>query len=367
MDAMTRGLTSLGHNVKVIALATEKHPNVEGANSGNYEYVEISTSLNPIAALFNLFRNRSYNLSRFYHSSVVSKIEKTLKSYEFDVVILESMYACVYFDTIRKNTDAQIILRAHNVEHKIWAELAVKALNPFKSWYLRRLSGQLENFERSISSKLDGVVAITKDDGLWFKNAGASRIHTLPFSMEFSNQSSPNTFDHVFHFGSMDWLPNIEGVNWMLDEVWPLVRKESSEARLVIAGRSMPTELKSDSSMGVEVVGEVESAAEFLDRPGIASVPILSGSGMRIKAVEAMAAGLPVVGTELGLAGLDLENGTHALIANTPNDFARAILDLLSDSGKASAIAKNGSTHVQQKFDTTLIFNDLICFIKNID
>jgi glycosyltransferase involved in cell wall biosynthesis len=138
------------------------------------------------------------------------------------------------------------------------------------------------------------------------------------------------------------------------------------EARLVIAGRSMPPEFRSTPSMGVEVVGEVESAAEFLDRPGIATVPILSGSGMRVKAVEAMAAGLPVVGTELGLAGLGLKNGTHALIANTPKDFARSIIDLLSDPRKASTLAKNGATHIRQTFDTKVVFKDIISFFKKI-
>ncbi len=113
-------------------------------------------------------------------------------------------------------------------------------------------------------------------------------------------------------------------------------------------------------------MGEVKSAVEFLDRPGIATVPILSGSGIRIKAIEAMAAGLPVVGTELGLAGLGLENGKQALIANSPNDFARAILDLLSDPSKASMIAKNGAKHINQNFNTNLVFKDLISFLKKI-
>lgn len=366
MDAMTQGLQSQGHKVKIIAMATQKHPLVDGANLGDFEGVEISTQINPFSALYHLFANKSYNISRFDNYKVASKIESALKEEQFDFVILESAYAFTYVETIRNNSKAQIILRAHNVEHKIWDDLAEQTLNPLKSWYLGRLARQLEECERTMSKLVDGVVAIAKDDAVWFERAGANHVHSLPFSMSFSDTNPQNTFDHVFHLGSMDWRPNVEGVKWMIEEVWPLVRVQMPEARLVIAGRSMPLEFRSEPSMGVEVVGEVESAAEFLDRPGIATVPILSGSGMRIKAVEAMAAGLPVVGTELGIAGLGLKDGTHALIANTPKDFARSIIDLLSDPSKASTLAKNGAIHIRKTFDTKVVFKDFTSFLKNI-
>lgn len=365
MDAMTFGLRSQGHYVKVLAMATEKHPHIEGVNFGDYQSVKISTALNPIDALLNLLSNKSYNVSRFNHDSVANAITETLDTEEFDAVILESIYACSYVDLIRKHSTAQIILRAHNIEHKIWHDLTRKYINPIKSWYFKRLARQLESFEISVALLVDGVVAITEDDSRWFEKVGASRVHVLPFSMEFLEPKPQKTFDHVFHLGSMDWLPNIEGVKWMLGEVWPLVRAELSEARIVIAGRNMPPQFRSDQKMGVEVLGEVQSASDFLNRPGIATVPVLSGSGMRIKAIEAMASGLPIVGTELGLCSLGLEHDKNAMIANTSKEFARSILDLLSDPNKASRIAQNGYMHASKNFDTKLVFSDLIAFIKN--
>ncbi len=366
MNDLTSGLKNAGHNVSVFAMATEKHPFVEGVNSGDFNYEEISTAINPVSAFVNLVSNKSYNISRFHHSSAECAIENILRGEEYDFVILESLYSCPYIDTIRSNSKAQIILRAHNVEHQIWDSLASKTSNALKSWYLSKLTVQLEKFELSVLSDLDAVITMTDEDGEWFRKAGVKNLHTLPFSIDFKEPKRQSTFDHVFHLGSMDWMPNVEGVKWLLEEVWPLVREESSEARIVIAGRGMPPEFKSEPSMGVEVLGEVKSAVEFLDRPGIATVPILSGSGMRIKAIEAMAAELPVVGTELGLEGLGLENGKNALIANSPNDFAQAILDLLSDPSKASMIAKNGAKHINQNFNTNLVFKDLISFLKKI-
>ena len=168
----------------------------------------------------------------------------------------------------------------------------------------------------------------------------------------------------------MDWEPNIEATRWLLKEVWPLVIDKLPKARLVLAGRNMPDEFyrveKSGVISGLEVRGEVESAEEFLKRPGILTVPIQSGSGMRIKAVEGMACGKPCVGTSLGLQGLELIDGENSMIANTPEAFANSLILLLNNENLARKIAFNGATHVREKFSNENIIKELSKFLENL-
>lgn len=371
MDAMSVGLAGLGYSVKVFALATQKHPIIESALDADYrsdvqfESQEINTSINPFGALSHLIANRSYNASRFYRKKAASKLAQVLGNERFDLIILESIYACNYTELIRSLSDATIVLRAHNVEFEIWRELGEKA-SGIKAWYLRKLSSQLKVFETMHAQSVDAIVTITNEDANWFKSNTEVPVHITPFSVDSTGVGSRTEADHVFHFGSMDWMPNQEGARWLINEVWPIVRSQHPDATLVLAGKNMPSEFTSQPSLGVEVIGEVESAQEFLSRNGVATAPVLSGSGMRIKAIEAMAMGLPVVGTTLGMTGLGVENGVHALVEDTPEGFAYAICKLLFSEEMVEEIAGNGKKHVEDNFNNAITFNQLNSFFQKI-
>lgn len=365
MDALKKGLESEGNRVRTIAMSTSKHPNIEGANVGDYSHVEIDTRLNPISALINLIANKSYNIERFKSRAVEDEITKALKSESFDAIILESLYSCPYIDLIRSISKAKIHLRAHNIEHKIWAELSANTSNPIKKWYLQKLSTQLRNFEIEVIGKVDGIITITKNDSLWFESMCNTPTTNVPFGINVSGEFEKKPYNRVFHFGSMDWKPNIEGVNWLIKVVWPKVREENNEAQLILAGRNMPSEIISNFELGIEVVGEVSSSDEFLNSGGIATVPILSGSGMRVKAIEAMSKGLPVVGTSLGLTGIGAVNNENSIVADSPNDFANAILHLLNSDEKANEIAQSGFYHIEKNFSNKIIFSELNNFLNH--
>ena len=163
----------------------------------------------------------------------------------------------------------------------------------------------------------------------------------------------------------MDWKPNIEGVNWLVKLVWPKVREENNKAQLILAGRNMPSDIISNFDLGIEVVGEIYSSDEFLNSGGIATVPILSGSGIRVKAIEAMSKGLPVVGTSLGLTGIGAVNNENSIVADSPNDFANAILHLLNSDEKANEIAQSGFYHIEKNFSNKIIFSELNNFLNH--
>jgi len=377
MDAMTRGLLADGHSVRVLAISTEKHPHIpehldsDYIASTKYHAVDVETALNPADAIRHLIAGKSYHIGRFNSSDFTRKLENILRDEVFDVVILESLFMASYEASVRVLSEARVVLRAHNVEHQIWRGLTEEARTGPKKWYLSKLTTQLKEYEINYLNNFDAVVPISEDDSATFKDLGATiPIHVSPFGMDFEKQPASSTstsVDHVFHLGSMDWLPNIQGVQWLTEEVWPKVREQNSNATLFLAGRNMPESFQSDSSLGIQVIGEVENAAEFLTRNGIMTIPLLTGSGMRVKAVEGMSAGRPTVSTEIGVGGLGLVHGEHAFVANCPKEFAKHILLLLASPDTARKIAGSGQAHIRNKFSNKNIISDLVKFLKKLD
>ena len=375
MDAITQGFLSQGHHVKVLVVSTEKHPfdikkqDPDYVNSTSIEAVTINTAVNLKDAIKNLVVRKSYHIARFSSQNFTDKLNEILDSTPFDIIFIESLFLASYASAIRNKSNAKVVLRAHNVEHTIWEGLANEKGNKLKTWYLHKLAEQLKKYESKKVNDFDALITITKEDASTFKSLGAEiPIHTAPFGMDFSSDITNKNQDanHVFHFGSMDWKPNIHGVEWLKNDVWPIVRQSIADANLVLAGRNMPRSFRSEEDKGIEVVGEVKSAAEFLKRPGIMTIPLHSGSGMRVKAIEGMSAGIPTVSTTIGVCGLGVIHKKHALIADSAEDFASALIALLQDKHLANQLACAGKEHIQKTFSNKLIISELTAFLHEI-
>lgn len=156
--------------------------------------------------------------------------------------------------------------------------------------------------------------------------------------------------------GTLSWGPNIDGLVWFCREVFPLIRADVPDARLDIVGREPLPEIEGLARLdGVSVHPDVVSVVPWLEKARVALVPLRIGSGTRLKALEAMAAGRPVVGTTIGLAGLGVENGVHALVADEPVKLAAAATRLLTDDGLAVQVAKAGAEHARADFSWDVI------------
>lgn len=369
MNAMTVGLKMSGHEVHTIAITTDKHPGSPTSSAelkrelASYQECYVDTAVKPLGALINLLKGTSYNISRFEDEGVKDAIREVLSGHSFDVVLLESLFMLPYLKVIRENSNAKAVLRAHNVEHQIWEGVAEDAGGGLKGWYLQALARQLKDYEVKHLNDVDAILPITEEDREVFRKLGANvEMHVVPFSMEFKENTEQATVDHVFHFGSMDWKPNQDGVRWLLDEVWPRVREENDSVTLVLAGRHIPSEFKSNPDLGIDVVGEVDDAWEFLQRPGIMTIPVRSGSGMRIKAIEGMAAGRPLVSTTLGAMGVGVVSGENAMIADSAEEFSNSILRILEKEGD---LGKKGSEFVRNQFSIEIISRNLSSFLNN--
>ena len=369
MNNLTIGLREQGHEVKVLAINTPKH--FTDVAKSDIEAVLIDTSVKVFPALLNLLSSKSYNVVRFYSKAFEQKLIEILKSNKFDIVQLESVYVSMYIDVIRKNSNAKIILRAHNVEHQIWERAAELPANPLKKWYLKLLSKRLYSYEISLLNKVDAVIPITERDANWFKSAGFKKeIKVAPFGITLQTIISEKGIEEnpasLFHIGAMDWHPNVEGVNWFLNDVWEKVMAANPNTKLFLAGRNMSEEMKSLNKKNVTVVGQVENAHDFMKSHGIMIVPLLTGGGMRVKIIEGMALGKTIVTTSIGAEGIEARNTEEIMIADTANDFANAITELLVNIENCQRIGKNAERLAKEKYNNSDICKQLSNFYSEL-
>jgi glycosyltransferase involved in cell wall biosynthesis len=315
------------------------------------------------AALKFLLKNFSYHVARFKSKAFEEKLIEILSNEKFDVIILETVYLSLYADIIRKYSAAKLILRAHNVEHTIWKRIAENASFGLKKLYLSILAKQLKTFEKSVISKYDSVWCISNQDAKWFKDQNNSVFITeVPFGIDIQKIPQKATefyLNNLFSLGSMDWYPNREGIVWFLDNVWSEIHQKYPNLLFKIAGRNTPEHWKQLNYEGVEIIGEVENAIDFLLENGVLIVPLWSGSGVRIKIIEAMAVGKVVITTTIGLDGINAENKKHILVADTAEEFVNAVSFCLENPQKCQGIGENAQKFITENHNIDAVLCEI--------
>lgn len=370
MNSITQGLLSRGCEVKVLTVETDKHPVRKERVTDDYraktamESVFVDLSVRPLPALFAMLCGESYHVKRYVNEEFAAKLRTILEGEEFDVVHVESIFLTPYVPLIRKYSKAKVMLRAHNVEHLIWKRVAQSCTNPLKRWYLKHLSLTLRVYELEHINDYDGIVCITKNDADYFRENGCRKpVTVIPFGVEPEDvpqvEAEP---DSLFHIGAMDWLPNQESIRWLLEEVWPVVHREVPRAKLYLAGRKMPECWMKAHIEGVSVVGEVPDAMYFIGSKKINVVPLLSGSGIRVKIIEAMSVGKTVITTTVGAQGIDYTNGENLLIANTPQEFAQQIKRCLDDDDFCHRVGAAAERLISEQYNEGKLADKLLKF-----
>ncbi|MBI1192860.1 MAG: glycosyltransferase [Bacteroidetes bacterium] len=369
---LTRGFAQAGHEVTVLAMNTPKHRFDPGflpdsvRQVAQFYAIDVDTEVRALPALLNLFTNQSYNLERFFSRDFKEGLHGLIRSNKFDLIQLEGLYLGPYFQTIRLATHAPVVMRAHNVEFEIWEKLAKGERRAWRRWYLNLLARRLRKFETSSLGAFSALVPISPIDEKRFRQLGANLpIHTSPAGIhppdfaEPTNAPSPNTLGYL---GALDWAANREGLDWFLDQCWPGLKAERPELRFLIAGRNAPLNWPGRTFPGVEFLGEVEHAAAFLNSVEVVVLPLLSGSGMRIKLLEALALGKPVVATSQAAEGVDLVSGTHGVLADSAALFNQAILHFLRQPDEARRQGREGQRMVREVYDQEKIVYKLLDF-----
>ena len=360
--------------VKVLTFNTLKHTvqldqlPVDYLQKTNIEGVFLDNHVKIFDALKALLKGESYNVKRFISPEFTLKLQAILEQNTFDVVQLESLYMAPYIETIRQFSKAKIVFRPHNIEHKIWERLVKNQGNPIKKEYLRILTKQLKKYEQSVLNKVDLLLPLTWEDAQELTNMHCRKsMMVLPIGVnvnDYPSVDAPNC-KVVFHLGAMDWLPNVEGVRWFVRKVWPLIHAKNQQVQLRLAGKGMPADLLNLNSESIKVQDWVEDVNRFFAEGQIMVVPLLSGSGMRVKIIEGMAMGKAIVTTSIGLEGILAADRREVLIANEPAEFADRILELLEQPELVKSLGTAARRLVEERYDLHFLGKKWKEFIQN--
>jgi polysaccharide biosynthesis protein PslH len=376
MNAMIEGYYRAGWQVYLLSMNTTRHF-VPGAQLKQlfthlyaFEWVKINNDLTWVGVLKNFFFSREpEHAKRFYHHEFKVKLDEVLDKFQPDVVQVESVYLSTYLPEINKHSHALTILRLHNIEYQIWQGLAKKSRNLFKKIYLETLTKRVRDFEREAWKEYDLLLPITeKDAKLIARLEDVNDMIVAPFSIDMSAIQPHHSQEKWvgYHIGAMDWLANKEGIKWFISEAWPKIQKVVPGFEFYFAGRNMPPEFKDLDIKGVHCLNEVPSAQDFIADKKILIVPISSAGGVRVKILEAMAAGKVIISTSIGIKGIEANAGEHYLSARKAEDFAKNIKWCIDNKEAAEQMAQKAHDLVREKYEHNVVINNVISELETL-
>lgn len=345
-----KGAVNEGADVTLFSLNTNKHyvpvRNLKDSLLDQISFVSCSINIdvNSWEEVKNTMSKKSPNVFRFYKAAAVSQLKGILRKNQFDIIQFEGLFVGPYLPVVRQLSQAKIIYRAHNIEYQIWEQLAIAERSPIRKLYLAYISRKLRQYEFENMNKFDAVVTLNDADLRELKYQGCN-VRMQNFSVMLDPEDylpQPELAEalSIFHLGSMDWLPNQEGLTWFLDHVWDDLEKLNVGLTLHIAGYNIPEEIMEIADGTIRVYPDLDDAKEFMNSKSIMVVPLLSGSGMRVKIIEGMAMKKCIISSSLGAEGIRYEHGKNILIADTADDFYRYILQCTTDAGLVERIGE---------------------------
>jgi polysaccharide biosynthesis protein PslH len=257
------------------------------------------------------------------------------------------------------------IIDQHNAVWTIVQRMAEHSFYP-KRIGLELEARRLRRYEARICARFDGMLAVSAPDQAFLGRAAAGAGVRLPptaiIPIAVDAQGVPPV-SRVAHPGSilsmatMFWPPNVDGVLWFAREVYPLIKAVVPSTDFAVVGARAPASVRllGDAEPSIRVTGYVEDPQPFLEQAAALIVPVRAGGGMRVKILEALARGLPIVSTTIGYEGIDLESGRHLLVGDTPAAFAEALIAILRDPALGARLAAAGRAVAEQVYDWRVV------------
>ncbi|MRR20695.1 glycosyltransferase [bacterium] len=371
------GLFVNGARVSLLAMRTQKHRSdkdtetVTQSSLEDYQAVSVDTRVRPIRMLGNLLlSDKPYDIERFRSHTFLEALRTVIATGDFDIIQCEGLVFAPYLREIRKCTSVPVVLRAHNVEHRIREMMAENSTGRLHRAYLANLARRLRKLETEAAQRFDAIVTVSEPDCKWFSSVSSGRPVRLSATgadvAEFRNEPEGPGL-RVGFIGALNWQPNLEGIKWFLAHVWPCVIRTVPSATLHIAGRAAPADARKWlRGKNVFFEGEADDALRFMASVNVIIAPLFAGSGVRIKIIEAMSIGRTVVATPVAVSGLPVENRREIIIATDPGSFCTSLTEVLQDPALRTSTGMAAVALVRQRYNNIALTADLIEFYKEL-
>lgn len=300
-----------------------------------------------------LLSNDPYGVTKYCRPQVRARLHALLQHEAYDVIVCDFLAAS---GVIPWESPLPKILFTHNVEAEIWRRHYDVARNPLWKAVSRLEWRKMEKAERRYLRLADRVLTVSETDkntfGAFLDPCKMTVIPTGVDVQYFQPTPVEETPSCLVFTGSMDWLPNEDGILYFADSIFPLIKRECPEVSLTVVGRKPSRKLQAvaDSDKSIRLTGWVEDIRPFLAQGAVCIVPLRIGGGTRLKIFEAMAMGKAVVSTSVGAEGLPVESGENVILADAPEDFAQAVISLLRSPAERRRIGRSARTLVERDY-----------------
>jgi sugar transferase (PEP-CTERM/EpsH1 system associated) len=308
-----------------------------------------------------------------YVSKEIDRVlTETLQSTAYNAVQIESIHMAPYLETILgHNHTTKVVLDWHNVESELIQQYANSTSNPAKTFIAARTSKLLYRMEESALKTFSAhtVVSELERDKL-LKRAPSAQVHVIANGVDTAAFARPIAFtvepsrQTLLFVGSMDYHANAEAVIWFCREIWPQLAAEFKNLDFKIVGRNPPPAVQALASPRIVVTGTVDDVRPHYHEAFAVLVPLRVGGGTRLKILEAMAAGVPVISTRLGAEGIAAEDQKEIFLADTPADMSAAIQSLLTNPDLAPRLRKAARTLVESRYDWQVLGEKLAALYR---
>lgn len=315
--------------------------------------------------LESLLKGDSFLLRRDYRAAMQETVHRLLQEEQIEAIHVDQLNMMRFVPDDWSNT---VILDEHNAVWQVVERLRDGAHNPLARWLLGREVRLIRKLEGQACRRARAVLAVSEHDqeALWEVAGRSTQIHVVPITVDAEQfEAAYHARDpqpaRIFTIGTMFWPPNSEGVMWWLREGYERLHALCPDVTYDIVGSRPPQPLQTlgQSRSGVHVHGYVADAEPFWQHATVLAVPLLSGGGVRVKILEAMARGVPVVSTTIGCEGLAVRDAEHLLIADSPVAFSEACLKVLQDRDLAARLASNARQLILQRYDAQIALKAL--------
>jgi len=315
-----------------------------------------STNNSPARILNSIFRQESLYFSKHSSAEILSFLDELTEKGEFDVIHADHSCMAPLALYLKRKYNIPVGLRLHNIEWIIWQRYAdVLPKSHPKAVYIKSQAKKLRRDEAEVLSLIDTAFAITEEDkqralelcpGLYavVATAGVDIDEWTP------DRSIERNREQLILATTYHWQHNIDAVKWFIENVQTKLHAANPNIELTLIGKNIPEWINRYKDIGVNPVGYVDKVQPWLNRAGIYIAPLFVGGGIRIKILEALAMGLPVLATPVAAEGIRSESNNGLFICKTADDYIRLINKMIDDNDFRKTAAQNSSTFIKENY-----------------